>query len=397
MTVRDFRHSELEDSLMHVFISRCLIVGFLVLSAHSVFCQAGGTDVKIAPKDMSALLEKAREKHNVPGLAAGIVRVGAQPRVAVTGVRKRGGTAKVTIDDEWHIGSNSKPITAFLIALLIDLGLLDWDTPLEQIFPDHAEKWKADLKKITPAHLLTHTSGLPAIGPLRQFMLKQSKKTPQQDRAKVVKDLAEVELAASPGEKYEYSNLGYIVLGAIVDRRGKSSWEEQFKKRFCQPLGIKHASIGTRYPDRIPVQPFPHKADGEPIPTKGVIDNPPAMNSAGCVRISVGDYCLFLAEIMRLARGDKGLLKPATARKLFTNPYPASNHTLSSWSSNLKPPGKGLMLGHEGSNDLNYCTVLMLPDENLAVTVLTNQGAPGGAGQKACIELREELGLREKR
>src|SRR5262249_3547163 len=160
----------------------------------------------------------------------------------------------------------------------------------------------------------------------------------------------------SPGENFEYSNLGYVVLGAIVDRRGKSSWEEQFKKRFCQPLGIKHASLGTLYPGKTLVQPFPHKADGEPIPTKGVIDNPPAMISAGCVRISVGDYCLFLAETMKLARGEKGLLKPATAQKLFTNPHPASKHTLSSWMSNLKPPGKGLMLGHEGSNVLNYCT-----------------------------------------
>ncbi len=383
---------------MNDLIPRCLVLGVLLLSCIGVFSQTDGKDAAITPKELSALLEKARTKHDVPGLAAGIVRVGEKPRVAAGGVRKRGTTARVTIDDQWHLGSNSKPITAFLIALLIDLGLLDWDTPLEQLFPEHAGKWDAGLKKITPAHLLTHTSGLPPLGPVRQFMLAISQKSPQQDRAKVVKDLADVELTAKPGEKYEYSNLGYVLLGAIIDRRGKASWEEQFKKRFCQPLGIKHGSLGTPFPGATLLQPFPHQADGQPIPTSGVIDNPAVMNSSGRIRLSVGDYCLFLAETVKLARGDKGLLKPATAQKLFTNPYPASTHTLSSWSSNRKQPGaRGLMLGHEGSNVLNYCTVLMVPDENLAVCVLTNQGGPGGPGQKVCIEVREELGRRERR
>lgn len=378
-------------------IPRRLILGVFLLSATTVLSQTADSDARITPKEMSALLEKARVKHDVPALAAGVVRAGTPPRVAVVGVRKRGISARVTIDDQWHLGSNSKPITAFLIALLIDLGLLDWDTPLAEIFPEHAKQWEAGLKKITPVHLLTHTSGLPPLGPVRQFQAAPSQKSPQQDRAKVVKDLADVELSASPGEKFEYSNLGYVVLGAIADRRGKAPWEEQVRKRICQPLGIKHWSLGTPFPGAVPLQPFPHEADGQPIPTKGVIDNPAVMNSSARIRLSVGDYCLFLAETMKLARGDKGLLKPATAQKLFTNPHPASAHSLSSWLSNRKQPGKGLMLAHDGSNVLNYCTVTISVDENLAVCVLTNQGAPGGPGGKVCTEVREELFRREKR
>lgn len=375
----------------------CLLLVALALTSVPVAGQGDGNNEKVSVRELAALLEKARAKHDVPALAAGIVRVGEKPRTAVVGIRKRGVAAKVTIDDTWHLGSNSKPITALLIAVLIDLGLLDWDTPLEQIFPEHAGKWKEDMKKITLSHLLTHTSGLPDRGPVRQFMATPSQKTPQQDRAKVVKDLAEVELSAKAGEKYEYSNLGYVLLGAIIDKCGKSPWEEQFKKRICQPLGIKHWSLGTVYPGAVPLQPYPHEADGKPIPTSGVIDNPAVMNPSGRIRLSLGDYCLVLAETLKLARGDKGLVKPATAKKMFSSPYPASNHTLSGWSSNRRPPGKGLMLGHEGSNVLNYCTVLFAVDDNLAVCVLTNQGGPGGSGQKACIEVREELGTRERR
>ena len=381
---------------MPTSLARCLVLGVFLLSTNIVPAQPDSKDAKITPKELSALLEKARTKHDVPALAAGIVRVGEKPRTAIVGIRKRGVAARVTIDDQWHLGSNSKPITAFLIALLIDLGLLDWETPLGDIFPEYAGKWNVDLKSITPSHLVTHTSGLPPIGPVRQFQAAPSQKSPQQDRAKVVKDLAEVELSAAPGKKFEYSNLGYVVLGAIIDRRGKATWEEQVRKRICQPLGIKHWSLGTPFPGAVPLQPFPHQADGQPIPTSGVIDNPAVMNSSARIRLSVGDYCLFLAETMKLARGEKGLLKPATAQKLFTSPYPASTHTLSSWFSNRKAAGKGLMLGHEGSNVLNYCTVVMAVDDNLAVCVFCNQGGPGGPGGKACTEVREELFRRER-
>jgi CubicO group peptidase (beta-lactamase class C family) len=360
--------------------------------------RAGEKDDKLSVKEMTAILEKARAKYDVPGMAAGIVRLGEKPLTAIAGVRKRGVAAKVTIDDAWHLGSNTKPMTALLTAVLIDQGLLDWETPLEQIFPEYASKWKEDMKKITPAHLVTHTSGLPDRGPVRQFMAAQSVKTPQQDRAKIVKDLAEAELSAKPGEKYEYSNLGYILLGAIIDKRGKAPWEEQFKKRICQPLGIKHWALGTLYPGPVPAQPYPHEADGKPIPTTGVIDNPAVMNPSARVRLSIGDYCIVLSEILKLARGEKGFVKPATAQKMFTTPFAASAQTLSGWGSNRKPPGKGLMLGHEGSNVLNYCTVLFAVDDNLVVCVLANQGAPGGGpGQRACIEVREELGRRARR
>jgi hypothetical protein len=128
------------------------------------------------------------------------------------------------------------------------------------------------------------------------------------------------------------------------------------------------------------------------------MDNPPVLNSAGRVRMSVADYQRFLAETLRLARGQKGLLKPATAQKLFTNPYPKSPHSLSGWGGFRKQPDdKGLVLRHDGSNTFNYCTAVVVPDDGQAFCVLTNQGGPGGPGTKACYELLKELRGPEKR
>jgi CubicO group peptidase (beta-lactamase class C family) len=360
--------------------------------------ETGRNGPGITSEELHTLLEKARVKHNVPALAAGMVRGGKKPLAVVVGVRKRETDNPATADDQWHLGSNTKPITALLIALLVDLGVLDWDTPLEQIFPEQAEKWDADLKKITPAHLLTHTSGLPSLGPIVPFLLGGGKGPPHQDRERLVKSLATVRLKAKPGEKYEYSNLGYVVLGAVIDRRGKAPWEEQLEKRVFRPLGIKGWGLGPPDGKGPVVQPCPHQVGGKPVAPGGVLDNPPVMNSAGRVRLTVPDYNRFLAEVLRLARGEKGLLRPATARKVFSNPYPVSPHSLSGWLGFRKKAGAGgLVLAHDGSNSLNYCTAAVLPDRNLALCVLTNQGGPDGPGEKVCHEVQKELRGSEKR
>jgi CubicO group peptidase (beta-lactamase class C family) len=342
--------------------------------------------------ELGRLLDKVRADMDVPALAAGVFRPVEEPLLAVAGVRKRGLEAAATAADQWHLGSNTKPFTALLIALLIEQGLLDWDTLLAEIFPEEANKWSADLKKITPAHLLTHTSGLPGIGPLLGFLIVPGKDSPLQDRARVVRGLEKVKLDAKPGEKYAYSNLGYVVLGAIADRRGKASWEEQLQQKILKPLGIKSWGLGPFDKKEADRQPWPHTTAGKPLPVESLKDNPAVINSAGRLRLSLADYGRFLTEALRLARGEPGLLKPATAQKLFTNPFPVSPHSLAGWGGFRKNAGdKGLILWHDGSNNFNYCTALVDVDHNVALCVVTNQGGPEGPGAKACQQVREQL------
>jgi CubicO group peptidase (beta-lactamase class C family) len=377
--------------MRHVGFACC---PFLLLMLLPVELPGQGGKAKVTAKELRTLLEDIRTKHDVPALGAGIVRGGQKTIVAVVGVRKRGTEIAARDDDVWHLGSNTKPMTALLLALLIEAGLLDWDTPLSQLFPDLADDWSKEMKKITPTHLLTHTAGLPANWPLGWWLFAQ-KGTPAEQRANMMKSLKVLNLQSKPGTEHLYSNLGYTVIGAIIDRVGKASWEDQIEKKIFQPLGIKHAGFGPTNKTSEPLQPWPHRKNGDPAPVGGTMDNPPIMNPAGRVHMSLADYGRFLAETLRLARGEKGLLKPATVSKLFSNPHPVSPHSLSAWGGFRKQPGaKGLKLGHDGSNTSNYCTAIIPPDDNLAVYVCCNQGAP--AGQKACVALRKLLVEREK-
>jgi CubicO group peptidase (beta-lactamase class C family) len=340
-------------------------------------------------KELQELLEESRTGHKLPALAAGIVRGDKQPVIAVTDVRKRDDDTLAGPDDQWHLGSNTKPMTALLLALLIDIGLIEWDATLEQVFPDRAKEWQAEQKQITMAHLLTHTSGLPPNWPVSWFFLAGDK-SPREYRAEMMKKLGVAKLKSKPGEKYSYSNLGYTVLGAVIDRVTKSSWEEELAKKIFQPLGIKNAGFGPTGTVDALLQPWPHRSNGDAVAKDALHDNPPVMNPAGRVHMPLADYNRFLAETLRLARGEKGLLKPATARKLFTNPVGKGPHSLSGWIGYRKETDEmGLILRHNGSNTFNYVTGVVRPDQNLAVCVATNQGGEEAAA--ACAEVRKQI------
>src|SRR5262249_37686861 len=149
--------------------------------------------------------------------------------VGAVGVRKRGAAARATDADQLHLGSDTKPITAWLIAWLIEHGLLGWDTPLGKLFPELAKDWPATHRRITVTQLLTHHSGLPANYPGGWWSIPV-KGTPREQRLVLMKKLGTIDLEAKPGEKFLYSNLGYTVAGAVAERVGKASWEELLEK-----------------------------------------------------------------------------------------------------------------------------------------------------------------------
>jgi CubicO group peptidase (beta-lactamase class C family) len=210
---------------------------------------------------------------------------------------------------------------------------------------------------------------------------RSEKETPLEDRASLMKSLDEVKLVGEPGTKYEYSNLGYVVLGAIIDRRGKASWEEQVGARVLVPLGVKKWGVGPAEKN----DPWPHQTDGPPLPEADPRDNSPIYNSAGRLHMPIADYQRFLAEALRIANGEKALVKPATAKNLMTSPFPVSPHVLGGWIAVRHSfDAKKLALTHDGSNTLNYCTTWIIPRGKLAFCCMANQAGPG---QRACEEL----------
>src|SRR5262245_15271752 len=126
-------------------------VGYISQMTHSVFHSISGiittvllsttqpaTPPQTGNSDVSALIEPIRQSHHLPSLGAAIITENGLVASGVTGVRKVDATVSVTIDDLWHLGSDTKAMTAVVIATLVERGKLTWDTTIGDVFPEFA-------------------------------------------------------------------------------------------------------------------------------------------------------------------------------------------------------------------------------------------------------------------
>ncbi len=95
------------------------------------------------PADTKQALEVLRKQYNLPALAVVVVKDGKICDRAAVGLRKEGDPTPVTIDDQFHIGSCTKSMTATLAAMLIEDGKLRWNTTIAEVFPE----WKSKMDK----------------------------------------------------------------------------------------------------------------------------------------------------------------------------------------------------------------------------------------------------------
>jgi CubicO group peptidase (beta-lactamase class C family) len=330
---------------------------------------------------VAGVLEPVRVKHGVPALAGAVLTGDGLVAAGAVGVRKAGIEIPATSDDKWHLGSDTKAMTAALVALLVERGKLEWETTVEDVFPDLAPELPADLRGVNLLHLLSHRSGLPAN--VAWFILAKPGLSLTEQRLACLKTLAKVKLIAPPGKPYVYSNLGYVVAGAMAEKIMSASWEDLVRKYVFEPLEMTSAGFGGTGTPGVVDQPWGHGMNGRPVLKNGPeVDNPPVLGPAGTVHMTLADWAKFVADHLRGARGGKGLLRPESYKILETPPF-GGNYALG-WVAAERDWGGGKVFTHAGSNTMNYAVVWMAPERNFAVLAATNQGAP--AGEKACDE-----------
>jgi CubicO group peptidase (beta-lactamase class C family) len=341
---------------------------------------------QVSDKELHAELESAREKHSVPALGAAIVSSKGLLAIHVVGVRKKGSDAKVTIDDRFHLGSDSKAMTATLIAVLVEKKRLAYDQTLARAFPELAETMQEDFRGVTLDQLLRHRGGLPANLP--GGWGKINRKDPIRTQRDKVAAIALIEKpAAKPDTRFLYSNIGYTLAGAIAERREKSSWEELIRQHLFGPLKMSTGGFGAAGTKGKIDQPWGHHEDGKPQEPGPNSDNVPVMGPAGRIHCSLDDWAKFIADQLKGAQGKDGLLKASAYRKLHEPADAKENYTAGGWLV-LKTP-IGPTLGHDGSNTMNYATAMLVLKADLAVLVVCNQG--GKTAVKATHQVRDGL------
>jgi CubicO group peptidase (beta-lactamase class C family) len=318
-------------------------------------------------------------KHAIPALGAAIVTAepGEEPPAWVVGVRVRGREDPATVEDRWHIGSCAKAMTGALYARLVERGDAAWDATLRELFPD--------LEGIDPGwsstpidRVLTHRAGLPANLDRADLEAWFDDDRPVTDQRSDATARALTRPPRRPGS-FRYSNLGYIVAGAAIERISRRSWEEAVMDDVLLPLGIASAGFGAP----TGAQPWGHRARllgagrGDPVDPGPAerpnvrADNPPVMSPAGRLHLSLDDWARFIRVF--LADGG-GLLGHASISKLTTPPGGRGQQQAMGWAAAPGKLARDVALGQQGSNTAWVATALLASTWDRAALVVCNDG-----------------------
>jgi len=344
-----------------------------------------------APKEESldAWLAGLRGQHDIPALGAIVFRAETILARGLAGVRRSNAAAPVERDDRFQLGSNTKAITATVLASLVEEGKLSWSTTPADAFPELKETISPEFRAVTVDLLLSHHAGISGFEDTdaKDFKsIPRSSGTPVERRAAFAAWVLRGK-PAGPIGKGLYSNGGYTIAAAIAERVTGRSWESLVRARVFEPLGIAGSFAWSDAPDLN--QPWGHfeKRHGtKPIDPRDPGDRvPPIIWPAGSVELSLEDDARFLqVHLAGLEGRDTKLLTAATIRHLHTSPVSPPDKYALGWG--LQDFEGAPSSVHAGSAGAFYAITVLQPSRDLGVTVFANAG-----GERAASAVKEAV------
>lgn len=375
----------------------------LLLSAHAPFAasaqrrESASHQAPLPPAGAVALesaLEPIRVKFELPAVAAAVVRNGEILAIGATGTRRAGANIPVTINDRFHLGSDTKAMTALLAAMAVEEGRLSWDRTVGQSFPEIASTMDPGLSKVTLRQLLSHSSGIAGDDPATvEIYAKSASEDGNLDdlRLWIIRQMAPKPLAAAPGERFMYSNLNFIIAGSMIERAYGRTWEELVVERIVEPLELTSAGFGSQSsPGRVDAALGHATINGT---TRAILAGPmadvfAAVGPAGTVHMSVLDFAKWAGWNAGEGRRGPALVRPESLKLLhapvITAPErpdappgtPARGEYAMGWGTVEIDWAPRPLVHHGGSNGMNLAHIWLDPEQDLAMVVVTNISNP---------------------
>ena len=298
----------------------------------------------------------AQTEGRTPSLVAAVVRGGQTVwHGARTSVDGHGPDETV----QYRIGSITKTFTAVLVLRLRDEGVLDLGDPLEK----HLPGTKAG--EATIAELLAHSGGLAAESPAPWW-----ERTPGSLRPELADVLGEQPLLHPVGRRHHYSNPGYSLLGALVEKLRGAPWEEVLQREVLDPLGLERTALRPSAPHAggWAVHPWADVMLAEPLEDLGL------MAPAGQLWSTTGDLARFAVFLMR---GDDKVLGVETVREMRAPAAPAEAEDVVDGAAyglglQLQRRDGRLLVGHSGSLPGFLANLTIDVEDDVAAVVLAN-------------------------
>lgn len=364
------RVSRLSPAALYAFvISMILFAGGFGYAAAK---PAQPSDQEMA-KEIDELLSATFQK-NAPGATVIAVKDG---KVIF---RKGYGMANLELrvpnqpDMVFRLGSMTKQFTAVAILMLAQQGKLSVTDDITKYltdFPTHGQK-------ITIENLLTHTSGVTNYTSLPEWLPLWRKDMTLTELIALFKDKP---LDFAPGEKWSYSNSGYVLLGAIIEKVSGESYQDFIEKRIFAPLGMTHS-----YYDRTN-KIIPGRVEGYSKSKDGYVNcaylsmNQPY--AAGSLASSVDDLAIWDASLYT----DK-LLKPEWLKRAWTS-FKLNNGKLTNYGYGwgVSSFDGHLLITHDGGIPGFSTSGMRFPEDKIYVAVLTNLDGGGPSPDEVALKV----------
>lgn len=267
--------------------------------------------------------------------------------------------ARIGPDSAFEIGSVTKTMTAALLAQMILDGKASLDDPLYSWLPPGTVVPSFQGQPILLRHLVTHTSGLPALPP-RMKPANPADPYANLDEATLLASLGDVQLSAAPGTQFAYSNFAMMVLSDAIARRAGTDYETLLKRVLFAPLGMDHAYINAAPPGVRAAQ--GHTPNGQPTSAWHL-----QTNLAG-----VGGVRATLEDMVRYVRGELGQLPTPVLPALKLSQQPVSTQPRIAMNWMLAPVGGQQVLMHEGGTGGFSSFVAVDVQRQRAVVILSD-------------------------
>ncbi|HEY6916977.1 MAG TPA: serine hydrolase domain-containing protein [Allosphingosinicella sp.] len=276
---------------------------------------------------------------------SGVARVERGRRIVyqqAAGFADRAAGRPNSMETPFGIASMGKMFTTAAIAQLMDAGRLTLETRLADVLPDYPNREAA--RAITIGQLLSHSAGLGGFFDRPGVIGARF-----QTATEALKFFADQPLAFTPGSRFDYSNEGFIVLGAVIERLTGRSYYDHVRRALFEPLGMANTGYMSR-DSKVPIATGYAFAENDPLgfgerfPAPRPASPPPGYTgtSAGGAYSTAADLARFL-KALRAGR----IMRPATARLLIAPPLPDTNY---GYGLEVESHEGRTFVGHGGSD-----------------------------------------------
>lgn len=315
---------------------------------------------------LDAYVKRKLEFGSIPGMSVGITSPERLLGCRYYGFSDIESRVKPTKDTLFEIGSISKSFASVVAMQLVDEGRLDLRLPVDEYLPWLGARWKGE--RFTMHHLMSHTAGLPT----------GSEATPE--ATSEVWAVRDMELGCPPGQFFHYSNIGYKIVGLVIEALTGTSCASAITARVLEPLGMSRsrAAITQELMERlaVPYAPFP---DDRPVRRGTLMVRAPWVESDsadGSISSDAEEMCAYVRMLLNSGRSPKGRVLTEEGYRRLTTPVIASGEGASDeqYAYGLdveQSPGRTL-IGHTGGMVGYISAIRMDMEAGIGAVVLTN-------------------------